>query len=58
MKKSELVKLIESMVRKEVKKQVDTIFINEGIRSIKEAICLVQQRTVYFYSPSINGRYK
>ena len=35
MKKSELVKLIESMVRKEVKKQVDTIFINEGIKSIK-----------------------
>ena len=35
MKKSELVKLIESMVRKEVRKQMDTIFINEGIQSIK-----------------------
>ena len=35
MKKSELIKLIESMVRKEVRKQIDTIFINEGIRSIK-----------------------
>ena len=35
MKKSELITLIESMVRKEVRKQIDTIFINEGIRSIK-----------------------
>ena len=35
MKKSELISLIESMVRKEVRKQMDTIFINEGIRSIK-----------------------
>ena len=35
MKKSELISLIESMVRKEVRKQMDTIFINEGIQSIK-----------------------
>ena len=35
MKKSEFIKLIESMVRKEVRKQMDTIFINEGIQSIK-----------------------
>ena len=35
MKKSELITLIESMVRKEVRKQIDTIFINEGIQSIK-----------------------
>ena len=35
MKKSELISLIESMVRKEVRKQMDTIFINEGIKSIK-----------------------
>ena len=36
MKKSELISLIESMVRKEVRKQMDTIFINEGIQSIKK----------------------
>ena len=36
MKKSELVSLIENMVRKEVRKQMDTIFISEGIRSIKK----------------------
>ena len=35
MKKSQLISLIESMVRKEVRKQMDTIFINEGIQSIK-----------------------
>ena len=35
MKKSQLISLIENMVRKEVKKQIDTIFINEGIKSIK-----------------------
>ena len=35
MKKSELISLIESVVRKEVRKQMDTIFINEGIKSIK-----------------------
>ena len=35
MKKSELITLIESMVRKEVRKQMDTIFINDGIHSIK-----------------------
>ena len=35
MKKSELISLIESVVRKEVRKQMDTIFINEGIQSIK-----------------------
>ena len=35
MKKSELISLIENMVRKEVRKQMDTIFINEGIESIK-----------------------
>ena len=35
MKKSELVSLIENMVRNEVRKQMDTIFINEGIQSIK-----------------------
>ena len=36
MKKSELVSLIENIVRKEVRKQIDTIFISEGIRSIKK----------------------
>ena len=36
MKKSELVLLIEAIVRKEVRKQVNTIFISEGIRSIKK----------------------
>ena len=36
MKKSELVSLIENMVSKEVKKQINTIFISEGIRSIRE----------------------
>ena len=35
MKKSQLISLIENMVRKEVRKQMDTIFINEGIQSIK-----------------------
>ena len=35
MKKSQLISLIENMVRKEVRKQMDTIFINEGIKSIK-----------------------
>ena len=35
MKRKELISLIENMVRKEVKKQINTIFISEGIRSIK-----------------------
>ena len=36
MKKQELIKIIELVVRKEVKKQVNEIFIKEGINSFKE----------------------
>ena len=34
MKKQELIKIIEKVVRKEVKKQVDEIFINEGKKAL------------------------
>ena len=34
MKKQELIKIIEKVVRREVKKQVDEIFINEGKKAL------------------------
>ena len=37
MKKQELIKIIELVVRKEVKKQVNEIFIKEGIKSLKKS---------------------
>ena len=37
MKKQELIKIIELVVRKEVKKQVNEIFIKEGIKSLKNS---------------------
>ena len=34
MKKKELIKILETLVRKEVKKQVNEIFINEGKKAL------------------------
>ena len=37
MKKKELIKILETLVRKEVKKQVNEIFINEGKKSFSKS---------------------
>ena len=39
MKKSDLIKIIELVVRKEVKKQVNEIFIKENKSSLKSLAC-------------------
>ena len=44
MKKQELIKIIELVVRKEVKKQVNEIFIKEGIKSLTRSSNLVETK--------------
>ena len=46
MKKQELIKIIELVVRKEVKKQVNEIFIKEGMKSMAQQTTLVEDGAV------------
>tara|TARA_B100001113_G_C20838263_1_gene504212 strand:- start:50 stop:595 length:546 start_codon:yes stop_codon:yes gene_type:complete len=45
MKKQELIKIIELVVRKEVKKQVNEIFIKEGMKSLANNSNLVETKS-------------
>ena len=62
MKKKELIKILETLVRKEVKKQVNEIFINEGkktkSRSIEDEVSSSLTQIQNKSTPNLNQKRK